>query len=391
MNTVLVTLFWCSWSLIFYAYVVFPLTLAIYARSRAVIMESPLQSDDDLPRVALVVSAYNEESVIAAKLANTEQIRYPQDRLELYIGSDGSSDGTNRYLGVNTNPRVHVSLFSRRRGKVSVINEMMQHVDADIVVMTDANTILDPDAVRQLVRHFSEPNVGCVSGELRLQQDGGVSGEGIYWRYENWIKCNESMLGFLIGCNGGIYAIRRSLYQPPSPHTVVDDFVISMRVLLQGYRVVLERRAWGSEEACGTVSDEMMRKARIGAGNWQALGMTGRLLAPRYGAVSFAYWGHKVLRWCVPLFFLVGFAACCLLTGTVAYRVLLSLQLLGAVIALGGYHPRIGRRLPKTLRPVTYFYLMNYALLCGFCRFVRHSQRVTWDRVSPASTSRELL
>jgi cellulose synthase/poly-beta-1,6-N-acetylglucosamine synthase-like glycosyltransferase len=257
--------------------------------------------------------------------------------------------------------------------------------------MSDANTMFAPDAIRKLARHFVDPQVGCVSGELLLEHEGGVSGEGLYWKYEGWIKRNESRLGFLIGCNGGIYALRRALYQPLPTSTIVDDFVLSMRVLEQGYRVCFEPEARATEPAAASARAEMVRKIRIGAGGFQALGLTRRLLHPRYGASAFAFWGHKVLRWCVPLLFLAALVANVALVGVGFYQAVLGLQLVGVLVAGRAYTLRAGRVLPRWTRPISYFYLMNFALLCGFFRFVFRTQRVTWERAVPEPVSRRTL
>ncbi|HLK60186.1 MAG TPA: glycosyltransferase family 2 protein [Chthonomonadaceae bacterium] len=376
--------FWVAWGLIAYTYVLFPILLAgivsqLGRRSGAQEPEAETTAPE-LPRVAMVVAAYNEAKVIAAKLSNTWSIDYPAERFQIYIGSDGSSDGTNEILSQCDDKRLHASLFTERRGKISVLNDLMRKVDADIVVMSDANTMFAPDAVRKLVAHFRDPKIGCVSGELSLEQEGGVSGEGLYWKYENWIKRNESRLGFLIGCNGGIFALRPKLYEPLPASTIVEDFVLSMRILERGYKVIIEPAAHATEPACATAKAEMVRKIRIGAGNWQALGLNRAVLHPRFGLRSFAFWGHKVLRWMVPLFFLISLGACIALLGQTFYRVALALMVAGALLAVCASYPAIGSRLPRITRPISYFYLMNYALLRGFFRFLFGTQRVTWDK-----------
>lgn len=383
---ILSALFWFSWCAIAYTYIIFPLLLALIARiargRRDAAVERHLPDPPDLPRVAMVVAAYNEEGVIATKLENTWGLDYPADRFELLVGSDGSSDATAALLAHCKDPRLKAFAFSERRGKISVLNDLLQQVDADIVVMSDANTIFAPDAVKLLVQHFADPTVGCVSGELGLDNGGGVSGEGLYWRYEGWIKRNESRLGFLIGSNGGIFAIRRELYRPLPASTVVEDFVITMQVLEQGYNVRFEPAARAMEPACPSARAEMIRKIRIGAGGFQALGLTGQLLHPRYGLRAFAFWGHKVLRWLVPLFCVVALGANVGLLGVDLYRVLFLGQLAGAALAGWAYHATPAAAPPRWSRPVTYFYLMNYALLCGFLRFLLRTQRVTWDRAT---------
>jgi cellulose synthase/poly-beta-1,6-N-acetylglucosamine synthase-like glycosyltransferase len=372
--------FWAAWSLILYTYVLFPLILALCAR-RARPKETATDTPPvELPRVAMVVAAFNEARVIANKLTNTWSLDYPADRFQLVVGSDGSSDGTVEILNGCRHPRLRVRNYLERRGKISVLNDLIRETDAEIVVMSDANTMFSPDALRLLVSHFRDASVGCVSGELSLEQEGGVSGEGLYWKYEGWIKRSESRLGFLIGCNGGIYALRRALYRCLPPSTIVEDFVLSMRVLEQGYRVLFEPQARATEPAAPSARAEMVRKVRIGAGGFQALGLTYPMLHPRHGVCAFAFWGHKVFRWCVPLLLVAALAANVALVGAGAYHLLLGLQAAGAIVAGWAYNERAGARFPKWIRPISYFYLMNYALLCGFFRFAFRTQRVTWDR-----------
>ena len=396
--TAAIWIFGFAWALILYTYIGFPLLLAAFARlfggpkrgapgsgDCAVARDSP-----PLPRVAMVVAAFNEAAVLTDKLVNTWEIDYPADRFQLWIGSDGSSDGTDRILGGCGDARLHYRGFSDRRGKISVLNDLLAELDADIVVMSDANTVYSPDAVRKLIAHFDDPLVGCVSGELGLLQEGGVSGEGLYWKYEGWIKRNESRLGFLIGCNGGIFALRSECYEPLPPSTIVEDFVITMRVLERGYRVVFAPEARAFEPPSASSRAEMVRKVRIGAGGFQALGLTRGLLLPGFGLTAFAFWGHKVLRWLVPFFYLAAVGANIVLWRFPAFELFLGLQAVGAMVAAAAYHAPLGRKLPRWTQPVSYFYLMNYSLLCGFARFVTRTQRVTWDRPTSAQVPAQL-
>jgi cellulose synthase/poly-beta-1,6-N-acetylglucosamine synthase-like glycosyltransferase len=382
MVSVLMSIFWAALALIFYTYFLFPLLLAFFARLKGRSAPAEEIPDSRLPKVTMIVAAYNEAKVMAKKLENTWAIDYPQDRFEIVVGSDGSEDGTNEILQACADPRLNALLFKQRRGKISVLNDLVQSARTEILVMSDANTMFAPDAIRKLVRHFQDPKVGCVSGELTLEQEGGVSGEGIYWKYEGWIKRNESDLGFLIGCNGGIFALRKSLYDPLPASTIVEDFVLTMRVLEKGSRVRFEPFARATEPAAPTTRSETIRKIRIGAGDYQALGLTGALLHPRYGLCSFAYWGHKVLRWTVPFLIMAALLTNLSLIHLSLYRVLFGLQMVGLVTAGLSYGLPQGKKLPKWTRPISYFYLMNFALLRGFFRFLFQTQRVTWERAN---------
>ena len=380
-------LFCFCWMLIFYTYAGFPLLLAFIARRGGNAISIAEVAEEDLPRVTMIVAAYDEATALPAKLANTWALDYPADRFTLLIGSDGSADATPEILRDCDEARLQAHCFAERRGKISVLNDLVARAKTEILIMSDANTMFAPDAIRLLVAPFADPAVGCVSGELVIEQAGGVSGEGIYWKYEGWIKRNESRLGFLIGCNGGIFALRCSLYDVLPTSTIVEDFVLTLRVLEKGFRVRFEPGARGTEPACISAKAEMTRKIRIGAGGFQALGLTRSLLHPRFGVIAFSFWGHKVLRWLVPQFFLLALLSNLVLLRAPLFAALLVLQTGGAFIALRAYHAKPGREPGRLARPVGYFYLMNYALLCGFFRFLFGAQRVTWDRAAPPDST----
>ena len=382
-------LFVASWVLVAYTYCLFPLLVALLSSLAG---DHTLGvgewTEGSLPRVAVVVAAHNEENFIAAKVRNTWQIDYPPDRLTLVVGSDGSSDSTPGLLQAMQHLRLQTKIFDLRRGKVSVINDLMAGVDADIVILSDANTMLAADAVRKLVRHFRDPKVGCVNGALALEHDGGVSGEGLYWKYELWIKTNESRLGFVIGCYGGILAIRRDLYQPLPPTTIIEDFVLTMQIMAAGWKVRFDPEARATEPASASSRAEWERKVRIGAGDFQALGLTKQMLHPRYGLRAFSFWSHKVLRWFVPFLLinaLVGNLGIAVAYGFSPWSVftwLLALQLAGIFASFIVYRLPVGSGPPAWLRPISFFYLMNFALLCGFGRWVRGSQSVAWQQAA---------
>ena len=374
--------FWLSWIAIGYTYIGFPILLAVIARIKPRNATScpPKFATEALPAVAMIVAAYNEEGVITEKLQNTWQLTYPAAKTTVYVGSDGSSDSTNQLLSACTDSRLTARCFEERRGKISVLNDLVAEASADIIVFSDANTKLCPEAVTALVNHFADPTIGCVSGVLQLEQDGGVSGEGFYWKYENWIKNNESALGFLIGCNGGLFAIRKSLYEPLPASTIVEDFVLSMRVLERGFRVIIEPAARATEPACASAREEMKRKIRIGAGNWQALTLNKAVLNPKFGLRSFAFWGHKVIRWMVPLLYAASLGALMPLIAAPFYRAVLAANVFGITLSAIASIPEIGNKLPRILRPIVYFFIMNYALGVGFLRFLTGTQRVTWEQ-----------
>ena len=242
-----------------------------------------------LPSVTVLMAAYNEADVIERTLDNLAQLDYPNGQLEILVGSDGSSDGTVELAGRWSERGVRVLDFPERRGKMSVISDLAAAARGDILVLTDANTLIRPDAVRNLVRHFGDPSVGAVCGELRLvTPDGQRAEEGLYWRYEVTLKVLENRLNAVLGANGAIYAVRRPLFPDLSRDLITDDFVIPMTVRAAGHRVVYDPEAVAMEEAPASVSSEFRRRVRIGAGNWQAL----RSLRPPAAALE----GVRLLR-----------------------------------------------------------------------------------------------
>lgn len=386
-------LFWSSLFLVVYTYCLYPLLLVVLcrlkARGRAGENSSPVEaslaevSDDCLPPVTMLVAAHNEAGVIQEKIANSLAIDYPSDRFRLVIASDGSDDATNALVAACPDPRVQLIAYPRRRGKIATLNATIPQLEDEILVMSDANTMYAPDAVRTLVRHFRDPRVGCVCGELVLESPrGGGSGEGLYWKYETWLKRMESRLGFLLGATGGIFALRRSLFRPLPPTTIVEDFVTAMKVLESGYRVCYEPAARAMESTAPTLREEMRRKTRIGAGDFQAIALTAPMLNPLRGLPALGYWSHKIVRWFVPFLLLAMLFASALLSGEPFYRFCLGAQLLGYAVGVQGLLPNPVDH--PLLRPVRYFFVMNLALFIGFFRFLFRTQRVTWDQARRA-------
>src|SRR5690606_36955376 len=300
--------FWGAGLLLLHTYVLYPLFLKVGNRllpsryaQRPPALAPGEQDPASLPRVTLVVAGRNEEAVIARKRENSLALDYPPELLEIVIGSDGSTDRTDALVRACPDPRVRLDA-APRAGKVGVLNRTIPLARGEIVLLSDANTHLEPDALRRLVPHFDDPSVGAVCGRLRLynptKQD---FEESAYWSYESAIKLEEGRRGALIGANGGLYALRRILFSPLPPDTIVDDFVIPLRVLEQGKAVVYEEQAVALEETTEDYGREFGRRARIAAGNFQALTLVPRLLLPSAGFAAYAFWSHKVIRWCAPL------------------------------------------------------------------------------------------
>ena len=272
-----------------YSYLGYPLLLfllasvvqmgrdAYYLVSRA----ERRRRSERLPRASLLLAAYNEEKVIERTLRNCLAVDYPRECLEILVGSDGSSDGTDAIVRRFEGQGVRLLRFDERRGKLAVVRDCVAQARGDILVFSDANTLLEPDSVRSLVRHFDNPKVGAVCGELRLvHPDGASADEGAYWRYELVLKILESRLDSVLGANGAIYAMRRELFPAMTARLITEDFIIPMKVRSRGFRVLYDPEAVALETAPAGVEDEFRRRVRIGAGNWQALWYCRDLLLP---------------------------------------------------------------------------------------------------------------
>ncbi len=385
---VLEVLLWTALALVAYAYVGYPLLLGVLAKilGGQRTPGAPAAASEP-PAVSLLISALNEEKWIEQRLANALAQDYPADRLEIVVASDGSTDQTGpivRKLARRHPGRIVLHDFSTRRGKANVLNEVLPTVRGQIVVLSDANTFFDPSAVRKLVRWFGQPDVVAVCGQLQLVDPAtGRNVDGLYWRYENFLKEHESQLGALLGANGAVYALRRQHYVPIPGDTIIDDFVIPLLMKLKTHgRIVYDAEAVATEETPPLVRDEFRRRARIGAGGFQSLARLWPLLLPSQGWTCWAFVSHKLLRWLAPLFLLIALLANVLLLAEPAYRLLLAMQLTFYATAwIGSLVPGSGT-FPRVLRLTTLFASMNAALAVGFWRWLAGTQGGTWQRTA---------
>lgn len=323
--------------------------------------------------VALVCSVYNEEKIIARKIENFYQLDYPE--IELYLGLDGCTDNTLAEIRrAAPDDRVKVFVFPRG-GKVRVINELLQRVWQLQVVMTDANSMFQPDAVTHLLMHLGD-GVGVVCGRLVLVDPEGRSGEGIYWRIETMMKEAESAFGSVMGANGAIYLFRRDLFEPLPANTINDDFSISMHIYAKGFASVYTPDAVAAEQLITSDSEEFRRHVRDAAGHFRALVYLRRLLNPFNGRAFFFYVSHRVLRWLGPFFLLAAFFSNVMLAGRPLYRHLLVVQIMGYGLLAAVHLLRIRW---KPLYFPYYFVLLNSAILVGFVKNLCGLQKTTWD------------
>jgi biofilm PGA synthesis N-glycosyltransferase PgaC len=385
---VLIPLFWISLAVVLYTYAGYALVVGLWARLTRRHAQLPPNTFE--PPVTLVVPAYNESDILAAKVRNCQALDYPADKLHLLFITDGSNDDSGQVLAAF--PAVQHLHTPQRAGKSMAENRAIQFVKTPYVVFTDCNTLLNPQALRLMLRHYADPAVGAVSGEKRVLSDGSTSGagEGLYWKYESFLKRCDSDIHSLMGAAGELVSFRTSLFKPLEPDTILDDFVQSMRIVDAGYKVVYEPQAYAMEPPSFSLKEEMKRKVRICAGGWQAMARLLPLLNPlRQPVVTFLYVSHRVLRWSLtPLLLALLLplnAVLAVMYGGVYVALLIAQVLFYLAAGSGWWQAARGRTAGPLLVPL-YFTLMNVAVFQGFSRFLRNSQPAAWDKAQRVTT-----
>jgi cellulose synthase/poly-beta-1,6-N-acetylglucosamine synthase-like glycosyltransferase len=336
--------------------------------------------------VVVVVASYNEATVLGRRLQNLLGLRYPADRVEFLVGSDGSTDRTAAVASAVPDPRVRVVDLASRGGKTPLLNKLVAQSTADIIVFTDANSEFEPDALEHLVRPFADPRIGCVTGELVYlnRRDPAVrAGEGLYWRLENFIKERESAFGGTLVATGAIYALRRVIWEP-LPAGISDDSVTPLLALSRGFRVIVEPRARAYERAA-RLSEEYERKSRMVTRQLGAHRRVGYFLRPFRPVLAFRLASHKLLRWLVPFFLMAAVGANLFLLDRALYQFTFGAAVAGGLFYLvGRLATQRGLTLPAPLRFWMYFCTMNAAAFSGVVDFVRGRHRTVWA-VSPST------
>jgi cellulose synthase/poly-beta-1,6-N-acetylglucosamine synthase-like glycosyltransferase len=339
------------------------------------------------PEVSVLIAAYNEKDIIHEKVNNLLSLDYPKDKIQFIWITDGSDDGTPEIL--SKYPEMKVLHQPERKGKIGAINRAMKYVQTPFVVFCDANNTLSINAIRNIIAPFANDNTGCVAGEkqivLEKSEKAASSGEGIYWRYESLIKRLESDLNSTIGAAGELFAIRTSLFQEVEPDTILDDFVISLRIAQQGFSIKYAPNAIAIETGSENIAEEMKRKIRIAAGSFQTIVRMHKLLNIfKFGMLSFQYWSHKILRWAAVPFSLifVFFLNVCLVVATDSniYLIMIMLQSLFYVLALWGYANREKKVKFRFLFMPYYLVVMNVAEILGLLKYLKGQQSVNWEK-----------
>ena len=349
-----------------------------------------------VPGVSFIVAAYNEADCIQQKIENCLGLDYPASGLECIIVTDGSSDETPDIVRKNTAVRLlHDPV---RSGKAAAMNRAVAAASHNILIFSDANTILNKDAIRNIVRHYRDEKTGGVAGEKKVIAPSGndgspAAGEGAYWKYESRLKKIDSDFYSVVGAAGELFSLRKDLYEPLDSSIVLDDFVLSLRVTLKGYRVRYDPEAFAMELPSFSLGDERKRKVRIAAGGFQAMKMLSPLLAFwRHPALSFLYISHRVLRWTFsPLCLILAFIANGVLAfqtgGALWERVLFGAQVLFYLLSLIGAMGHNQRRLSGLLKLPYYFVFMNLSVIQGFFRYMKGKQSGAWERARRAQAA----
>ena len=386
-------LFWLSVLLIVYVYLGYPLVLTLLARMR----RKPLEVSAYMPKVTLLIAAYNEQDVIASKLENALGMDYPREKLQIIVAADGSDDRTPEIVKSFEPRGVELSYQPERRGKMAAINRAMPRVRNEIVLFSDANNLYDRDTLRELVKPFSDAKVGAVSGSKNIIGSGDTltKADSLYWRYESYIKVQETRLGSCTGVSGEILAVRCILYQSPPDKVINDDFFIALGVLRQGYRLVYRPSARSYEHSSLTEADESLPRSRIVAGRYQAMLMSAQLLPWRNPLLVWQIISHKFMRPLVPLAMIVAFVANLLalmfpttaLDSSLIYLgrpyslILFILQLVFYGFAWLGNRLRGRGMIGKVLYIPAFLMNSNFSAVLGLISFVTGRQTTLWQRV----------
>ena len=379
-------LFWIGLFLIFYTYLGYGILLYIMVRIKELFSKPahPLLPDP-LPDVTLFIAAYNEEDIVASKMDNCHTLAYPKDKLKIVWVTDGSNDRTNELL--EQYPDVTVLFQPERKGKTAALNRGIQYITTPYVIFTDANTMLNKEAIHEIVRQFSNPKVGCVAGEKRVETktaQGATAGEGIYWKYESALKALDFRLYSAVGAAGELFAVWTELFEQMPSDTLLDDFILSLRIAQKGYKIAYCKEAYATETASLNMKEEEKRKIRIAAGGLQSVWRLRSLFNIfRYGILSFQFVSHRVLRWTITpiiLFLLIPlniFLAC---KGEFTYILLLLLQVAFYMMAYAGYIMEQKNVRNKLFFIPYYFSFMNINVIRGFFYLAGNKGNGAWAK-----------
>ena len=401
MKFILEIFFWFCISLVLYTYIGYGILAWILVKIRKLIGKQFKKYDDPtfLPHITLAIPAYNEISCIEAKVKNTFSLDYPADKMEILFVTEGSNDGTTEYIQSlkSIYPNLKMIAGNIRKGKIEAMNMAVETIHTPIVIFTDANTSLNNQVIRNIVRHFQDPHVGAVAGEKRIETEGreaaAGAGEGLYWKYESFLKKLDTELYSVVGAAGELFAVRTHLFGEVENDTLLDDFMVSLRVAAKGFRVIYEPHAYASERPSFSIQDEMKRKIRIASGGFQSIARLGFLWNIfRYGLLSFQYISHRAMRWavapfCLPLIFFINvilFFTQPIPQNLSIYSLFMWGQVVFYLMAIIGYNLENKKIRVKLLFVPFYFSFMNYCAIKGYFNYRSGLTSGIWEKVKRA-------
>lgn len=393
---VLEIIFWISLFIVFYTYIGYGILLYLLVKIKNIFIKSPQteSQNNELPGITLFIAAYNEEDIIDEKMKNALELDYPKEKLTILWVTDGSNDSTNEKL--KNYPQAKVLFQPERQGKTAALNRGMKEVKTPIVVFTDANTMINRKALIEIAVCFENPKVGCVAGEKRIavqMKDGAAAGgEGIYWKYESKLKAWDAQLCTAVGAAGELFAIRKELFEEMERDTLLDDFILSLRIAAQGYKIEYCSSAYAIENGSADMKEEEKRKVRIAAGGLQSVWRLRTLLNPfRYKTLCFQYISHRVLRWTLtPILLFALFPMNFMLlisdnSSKTLYGVLFALQILFYIGGLTGYYLSTRSIKNKLLFIPYYFLFMNINVFKGCLYLMKQKGNGAWEKAKRAT------
>lgn len=385
--------FWTCLVLVFYTYLGYGILLFLLLKLKQLFckkeQKAVLPADESqFPDVTLMICAFNEEEIIKEKMENIRQLDYPKDKLCVMWVTDGSSDHSNELLS-EYGDEITLVFSPERRGKAAAMQHGLQVNKSEYVVFTDANTMLNPGSIKEIVRLFMREDVGCVSGEKRVaarhEGQAAAEGEGIYWKYESTLKRWDSALYSAMGAAGELFAVRMSVYEAAPSNALLDDFMISMLILKKGYKIAYTSDAYAMEYGSANMEEESKRKRRIAAGGLQSIWWLRSLMNPfKYPITSFLFVSHRVLRWSITPFALFALiplnVALVMMKGGTTYTVIWILQILFYLSAFLGYLMASRGKKNKLLYVPYYFLFMNINVFRGISYLRSHKSSGAWEK-----------
>jgi len=385
--------FWTCLVLVFYTYLGYGILLLLLLKLKQLFckkeQKAVLPADESqFPDVTLMICAFNEEEIIKEKMENIRQLDYPKDKLCVMWVTDGSSDHSNELLS-EYGDEITLVFSPERRGKAAAMQHGLQVNKSEYVVFTDANTMLNPGSIKEIVRLFMREDVGCVSGEKRVaarhEGQAAAEGEGIYWKYESTLKRWDSALYSAMGAAGELFAVRMSVYEAAPSNALLDDFMISMLILKKGYKIAYTSDAYAMEYGSANMEEESKRKRRIAAGGLQSIWWLRSLMNPfKYPITSFLFVSHRVLRWSITPFALFALiplnVALVMMKGGTTYTVIWILQILFYLSAFLGYLMASRGKKNKLLYVPYYFLFMNINVFRGISYLRSHKSSGAWEK-----------